>query len=175
MSEACDLSAVEARRRMEARQLSPVELLDSCLRRIEEVDGALNAVVAIDIENAREKARFDEAAIMVGEDVPLLHGMPVGIKDLNPVKGLRTTFGSLLYENHVPAADDTAGTVTLAQIHEAWDRKRDRRPLVLLHACGSAQADLVYGAPFLKAFVKVWAARALLGTDWYLRRRWGLT
>lgn len=107
MSEACDLSAVEARRRIETRQLSPVELLDSCLNRIEEVDGALNAVVAIDVEGAREKAKFDEAAAMVGEDLPLLHGLPVGIKDLNPVKGMRTTFGSLLYENHVPDADDT--------------------------------------------------------------------
>ncbi|MEM7425547.1 MAG: amidase family protein [Pseudomonadota bacterium] len=107
MSEACDLSAVEARRRIEARQLSPVELLDSCLDRIEVVDGALNAVVTMDAEAAREKARFDEAAVMVGEDLPLLHGLPVGIKDLNPVKGMRTTFGSLLYEHHVPEADDT--------------------------------------------------------------------
>lgn len=107
MSEACDLTAVEARRRIGERQLSPVELLDSCLARIEKVDGALNAVVAMDAEKAREQARFDEAAVMVGEEVGLLHGLPVGIKDLNPVKDMRTTFGSLIYEHHVPDADDS--------------------------------------------------------------------
>ena len=107
MSDACDLTALEARRRIGERALSPVELLDSCLQRIEQVNGTLNAVVAIDAEAALEQAKMNEAAVMAGEDLGLLHGLPVGVKDLNPVKGLRTTFGSLLYEHHVPDKDDS--------------------------------------------------------------------
>ena len=67
MSEPCDLTAVEARRRIGERQLSPLELLDSCLARIEKVDGSLNAVVALDADAARDEAKIQEAAVMVGE------------------------------------------------------------------------------------------------------------
>ena len=107
MSEACDLTAVEARKRIGDRSLSPVELLESCLGRIEQVDGSLNAIVASDVDAARNLAREQEAAVMAGEEVGILHGLPAGIKDLNEVRGLRTTFGSLLYENHVPDQDDS--------------------------------------------------------------------
>jgi len=107
MSEPCDLDAVKARQLIGDKQLSPVELLDSCLKRIEQVDGALNAVVACDAKAAREKAKADEAAVMAGEELGLLHGLPVGIKDLNAVKGMRTTYGSLIYKDNVPDADDT--------------------------------------------------------------------
>ena len=57
MTEPCDLSAVEARRMIGARQLSPVELLDSCLRRIGAVNHAVNAMVALDEERARAAAK----------------------------------------------------------------------------------------------------------------------
>ncbi|MDH3741263.1 MAG: amidase family protein, partial [Hyphomicrobiales bacterium] len=107
MSKPCDLDAVEARQLIGDKALSPVELLDSCLERIEAVDGTLNAVVARDVDRARTRATADEAAVMTGKDLSLLHGLPVGIKDLNPVEGLRSTFGSLLYENHIPDADDS--------------------------------------------------------------------
>jgi len=107
MTEPCDLAALEARRLIGAKQLSPVELLDSCLNRIEEVDGTLNAVVAMDGALGRAQAEQAEKAALAGEDLGLLHGLPVGIKDLEPVKGLRTTFGSLLFEHHIPDVDDT--------------------------------------------------------------------
>ena len=57
MSEACDLTAVEARRMIGARQLSPLELMKSCLKRIEATNAAVNAIVAIDAESGRRQAQ----------------------------------------------------------------------------------------------------------------------
>ena len=107
MTEPCDLSAVEARRLIGTKQLSPVELFESCQQRTDAVDGALNAVVARDDALGRKQAEQAEKAVLDGDDLGPLHGLPVGIKDLEPVKGLRTTFGSLIYEHHVPDADDS--------------------------------------------------------------------
>jgi len=107
MSELCDLSAVELRRLIGRKKVSPVELLDSCLRRIRATDGAINAMVALDEKGARKAARDAENAVMRGEDLGLLHGLPIGVKDLQDTKGLRTTFGSLIYKDNVPK-DDSA-------------------------------------------------------------------
>jgi Asp-tRNA(Asn)/Glu-tRNA(Gln) amidotransferase A subunit family amidase len=107
MTEPCDLSALAARRLIGRKELSPVELTESCIKRIEDVDGALNAVTALDADVARKKAKKAEKAVMKGRPLGLLHGLPVGIKDLQATKGLRTTYGSLLYEDHVPEEDDT--------------------------------------------------------------------
>lgn len=105
MTEPCDLSAVEARRLIGARRLSPVELLDSCLARIGAVNHAVNAMVALDADRARAAAQRAEAAVMAGGTLGPLHGLPVGIKDLEETEGLRTTFGSELFAEHVPARD----------------------------------------------------------------------
>jgi len=104
-TEPCDLSAVEARRLIGSRKLSPVELLESCLKRSADTNGAVNAVVAQDEELARKTAKDQEADVMVGRMLGPLHGLPVGIKDLEPVQGLRTTWGSLIFKDHVPDAD----------------------------------------------------------------------
>jgi amidase len=101
----CDLSALEARRRIGARQLSPVELLESCLARIEQVNPRLNGIVASDVEAARRQAKSAEHAVMRGEPLGALHGVPVGIKDLVDTAGLRTTYGSKVFEKHVPTRD----------------------------------------------------------------------
>ncbi len=105
-TEPCDLSAVEARRLIAAKALSPVELTKSCLERIEKTNGAVNAMVAMDPDAALEAARNAEQAVMHGEPLGQLHGLPVGIKDLQATAGLRTTYGSLLYEHHVPEEDE---------------------------------------------------------------------
>jgi len=109
MTEMCDLSAVELARRMRARDLSPVELLESCLARIADVNPTLNAVVALDEAAARGAAKAAEAAFRAGDGVKPLTGLPVGIKDLNETKGLRTTYGSPLFADFVPERD--AGVV----------------------------------------------------------------
>ncbi|MFL5253993.1 MAG: amidase [Rhodopila sp.] len=106
MTEPCDLTAVEARRLIGAKKLSPSELLQSCIERIEAVDHAVNAMVARDFTRARATAGAADEAVMRGDDLPPLHGLPIGIKDLTETEGLRTTKGSVLLADYVPAADD---------------------------------------------------------------------
>lgn len=104
-TEPCDLPAVEARRLIGRKALSPVELLQSCLVRIEAVNPAVNAFVALDTDRARAAARDAEAAVMRGGEFGPLHGLPVGIKDLEEVAGVRTTYGSPIFRDAVPDAD----------------------------------------------------------------------
>jgi Asp-tRNA(Asn)/Glu-tRNA(Gln) amidotransferase A subunit family amidase len=106
MTNACDLSAVEARRLIGTRELSPVELLESCIERIEKLNPTVNAIVATCYERAREEARSAERAVMQGDPLGPLHGLPLGVKDLNLTEGVRTTFGSLIHENFVPEEDE---------------------------------------------------------------------
>jgi amidase len=115
MTQPCDLSALEARRAIGARTLSPVELLDSCLARIAATDGAVNAMVALDAAAARKRAQEIEHTIGRGEDAGLLAGLPIGVKDLQATAGLRTTFGSLLFKDHVPSKDE----LTVAQVRKS--------------------------------------------------------
>ncbi len=112
MSDLCDLTAVELRRMIGGKEISPVELLDSCLARIATVNPTLNAVVCMDEAAAREAAAQAEQAVMAGEALGLLHGLPIGIKDLNETRGLTTTFGSRLFADHVPAEDDSLAART---------------------------------------------------------------
>lgn len=105
MSEPCELDAVAARALIGAKKLSATELLESCIARTEAVDHAVNAMVARDFDRARATARAADEAIAKGAPLPLLHGLPVGIKDLEETEGLRTTWGSPLFRDHVPTAD----------------------------------------------------------------------
>jgi amidase len=107
MAALCDMEAVALRRLIGRKEISPVELLDSCQERIEAVNPAVNAFVAMDFGAARSAAEAAERAVLRGEELGPLHGLPIGIKDLSETKGLRTTFGSVLFEHHVPAADES--------------------------------------------------------------------
>jgi len=104
--EACDLDAVEARRLIGAKELSPVELLESCIARIEMVNPAVNAVVATCYDRARKEAKTAEQAVMRGDALGPLHGLQLGVKDLSNTEGLRTTYGSLIYKDFVPDKDE---------------------------------------------------------------------
>lgn len=101
-----EMSAVEARRLIGAGELSPVELLDACLARIEAVEPSVNALAATAFERARDEARRAQEAVARREPLGLLHGLPIGVKDLEETAGLLTTYGSPLYRDHVPAADN---------------------------------------------------------------------
>ena len=105
MTEPCDLSAVAARALIGAKKLSARELLDSCIRRMDAIDPAVNAMVARDDEAARKAAGEADEATARGDKLGALHGLPVGIKDLENTAGLRTTYGSPLYRDFVPKED----------------------------------------------------------------------
>lgn len=106
--EPCDLDATEMRRLIGQRKLSPSELLDSCLARIAKTNPTLNAIVAMDEPAARAAAKSAEAAMYRSPSkLAPLHGLPIGIKDLNETAGLRTTFGSPLYQDHIPDRDES--------------------------------------------------------------------
>ncbi len=106
MTEPCDLTAVEARRLIGVRRLAPSELLASCISRIEAVDHAVNAIPARDFDRARRTAKQADDAVMRGAELPALHGLPIGIKDLEDTGGLVTTHGSLIFKDNIPANDE---------------------------------------------------------------------
>lgn len=108
MTEPCDLSATEARALIGARRLSPVELTQSCIARIEAVDPAINAMVARDFDGALAAARGIEADVMAGRPLGPLAGLPLGVKDLIDAKGLPTTFGSTIFKDNIATADEGA-------------------------------------------------------------------
>jgi amidase len=99
-------SARELRASIANKALSPVEVFDAFAARIERVNPAVNAIVAMDLDRGREEARKAEAAVMRGAPLGLLHGLPVGINDLHLTRGLKTTFGSLLHKDNVPDTDE---------------------------------------------------------------------
>jgi Asp-tRNA(Asn)/Glu-tRNA(Gln) amidotransferase A subunit family amidase len=125
MDELCDLAAVELRRLIGARQISPVELLASCRARIEQVNGAVNAFVATCWERAEAEARAAERAVMTGKTLGPLHGLPIGIKDLALTEGLRTTFGSPQFSDLVPEIDERQ-VAAVRQAGSSWGKPTRR-------------------------------------------------
>ena len=105
MSSFCDMTATDLRQMIGRKDISPVELVEASIERIEMVDPSLNAFVTKNYEAARKAAKIAEKNVLNGESLGLLHGLPIGIKDLEATAGLRTTLGSKLYADHVPTAD----------------------------------------------------------------------
>jgi Asp-tRNA(Asn)/Glu-tRNA(Gln) amidotransferase A subunit family amidase len=106
MAELCDLTAIELRRLIGTKKVSPGELLASCRARIDQVNPAVNAFVATCWERAEKEAKAAERAVMEGAELGPLHGLPIGVKDLVLTEGLRTTFGSPQFADLVPEADE---------------------------------------------------------------------
>lgn len=104
MTAAGDLSAVEAARGTRAGAITATDLLEAALRRIERLDGELRAFMTVDAAGARAAARRLDA--LPADQRGPLHGLPVAFKDLVATAGLRTTYGSLVHADHVPAADE---------------------------------------------------------------------
>ncbi len=97
--------ATDLRAAIAARRLSPVELLDAILARADAVEPKIHAFLSLDADRAREAARAAEAAVVRGEPLGPLHGLPVSVKDLEPTRGLRTTYGSRFFAEYVPDFD----------------------------------------------------------------------
>jgi amidase len=104
----------ELRRLIRDRELSPVDLVESVLRRIEQINPIVNAYCTVAADQALAAAREAEQAVKGGEPIGPLHGIPVGIKDLTATAGIRTTFGSRLFADHVPS-EDTLDVARLTQ------------------------------------------------------------
>ena len=115
-----NMNAIDLARLVRTKALSPVEILKSHLDAIARANPAINAIFTLATEQAMDAARAAEDAIVEGHAIGPLHGVPIGIKDITPTAGIRTTYGSPLYAEHVPEED--AEVVTASQ-----NRRRDRR------------------------------------------------
>jgi amidase len=98
-------SATELAQLIRRAKLSPVELVDALLDRIERVNPTVNAYCTVVADEARAAARAAEAAARSGDELGLLHGIPYSLKDLTPTRGIRTTMGSKIFEHNVPDTD----------------------------------------------------------------------
>lgn len=103
-----ELGAIELRRLIGSRAISPRELMAAVIARCEAINPAINALAATDFDRALMAAGQAEAAVMRGDPLPPLHGLPVGIKDLQETAGLLTTWGNIGHRDHVPLQDDEA-------------------------------------------------------------------
>jgi amidase len=115
-------SARELARLIRTRAVSPLDVLDAHLAAIKALNPKLNAVVTLAEEQARDNAQRAEQAVMTGEPLGALHGLPVGIKDITQTAGICTTFASPLLKDNVPSEDEevvrrlkAAGAIVLAK------------------------------------------------------------
>jgi amidase len=104
------------------REVSAVELTRAHLDRIDAVNPEVNAFVTVDAERALREAAAADEGLMAGAAIGPLHGIPAGFKDTHDTAGMRTTYGSPLFADHVPSADDLvvrrireAGAITLGK------------------------------------------------------------
>jgi aspartyl-tRNA(Asn)/glutamyl-tRNA(Gln) amidotransferase subunit A len=99
------LSAIDLADLIRRKQVSPVEVVEALLGRIELVNPRLNAYCTVTADAARTAARAAEAAVLRGDPLGPLCGVPFSVKDLVITRGVRTAFGSRIYEHHIPDED----------------------------------------------------------------------
>jgi amidase len=121
-SSVCFMSAIEMARLIRARKLSARETLAAHLKQIERVNPKVNAIVTLAAEMAADAAAKADEMQARKEKLGPLHGLPVAHKDMLETRGIRTTFGSPLYKNNIPAEDDIvvermrrAGAITIGK------------------------------------------------------------
>jgi aspartyl-tRNA(Asn)/glutamyl-tRNA(Gln) amidotransferase subunit A len=99
------LPALELAARIRQKAVSPVEVVDAVLARIERLNPQINCFCAVTAEEARDAAQSAEVSLMTGEALGLLHGVPVSVKDLVFTRRVPTAAGSRLFADHVPEED----------------------------------------------------------------------
>ena len=104
-SDICFLSIAEAAELIAGKQLSPVELVNAHLERIDQTDGKLNSFITLLRDESIAAAKEAERAVQGGNHLGPLHGIPIGLKDLYYTKGVRTTVGSKILRDFVPETD----------------------------------------------------------------------
>ncbi len=115
MVEPYKLNIVEASRKIRGGKLTPTELIESLLARIDELEPKLEAWVTVDAKSALKAAKALAREAEKGKIRSPLHGVPVGVKDIYDTAGLKTTMGSKLFTNNVPAKD----AAIVAKLREA--------------------------------------------------------
>ena len=122
--ELCYMSAGQLSRLVQAKEVSPVEIVEAHLARIDTTEPVLNSFITLLPEEARTAARRAETEIQAGNYRGPLHGIPVGLKDLFNTAGVRTTSGSRIFDNFIPNEDCTvaarflrAGAVLLGKLN----------------------------------------------------------
>ena len=98
-------SATNLLQLISSKQVSPVELTKLFLERIDRLDPQLNSYLLVTYEQALAAAKAAEDAIMRGDDLGPLHGLPISVKDTQMTKGIPTTTGSLLFKDRIPQKD----------------------------------------------------------------------
>lgn len=116
------LSAIRQREKIARKEISPVELVRAHIEQIEALNPGINAICATDFDRAIEAARTAEQAVLLGKPLGLLHGLPLGVKDLTDTAGLLTTYGNTGFTDHIPTRDNSlierlrkAGAIVLAK------------------------------------------------------------
>lgn len=136
----CEMTISELAPKIKARTISPVELVRSVLAQVEKLNPLLNAYITVDADGALNAAKNAQRQIAQGKYLGPLHGIPISLKDIYQTKGLRTTAGSKILKNWVPAEDATsvaklraAGAIIIAKanLHE--------------FACGSTSENPHFG------------------------------
>ena len=105
IGELASAAAIGLARMIRAKQVSPVEVVEAALARLARLEPSLNAFVTVTPELALASARRAEATLMAGDDLPALAGLPVSVKDLIAVEGVRATFGSRTLSDAVAPVD----------------------------------------------------------------------
>src|SRR3989475_4219588 len=118
----CFSTATELAHRIRTREISATEVVQAHLAQVGRVNPKVNAIVTLTAERALAEARVKDAALARGEAAGPLFGLPVAHKDLVPTRGIRTTYGSPIYRDHVPDQDAllverlrAAGAVTIGK------------------------------------------------------------
>src|SRR5881396_47193 len=105
MSRTTNLSIQDAAGELRKKRISPVELTEACLNRIERLNPLLNAFITVSAESALDSARQAEAEIQRGRWRGPLHGIPIALKDLFDTAGVKTTAASAVFKDRVPKED----------------------------------------------------------------------
>ena len=103
-----DLPIADLSRLIAARSLSPVELADALIRRVEQLDAQTSAFITPTFDLARRQARQAEAEIAAGRSRGPLHGIPFGLKDIYDTAGILTSAHSRIFIDRIPTEDATA-------------------------------------------------------------------
>lgn len=128
MSNLNKLTIIQAHTKLSKGEITCLELVESCIKRIENTDDKIHAFLARDFDNAREQAKKVDAKIKKGEKIGILEGIPCSIKDIIITKGVKTTASSKMLQDYTPVFDATvieklkaAGAIILGKNNcDAW-------------------------------------------------------